>query len=112
MLHIVMEFADGGDLSGRIKAQNGRLFPESTVVSWFVQICLAVKHIHDRKIIHRSALCSAPHRAQRRRRGRSAAGHVDPPLTRALFCSVLMVCSALHCDCAPARCPDPLRPLQ
>lgn len=62
MLHIVMEFADGGDLSGRIKAQNGRMFPESTVLSWFVQICLAVKHIHDRKIIHRSA--RAAQRAQ------------------------------------------------
>jgi len=53
MLYIIMEYADGGDLDGRIKAQNGRLFPESTILEWFVQICLAVKHIHDRKIIHR-----------------------------------------------------------
>jgi len=53
MLYIVMEYADGGDLDSRINAQNGRLFPEALVLEWFVQICLAVKHIHDRKIIHR-----------------------------------------------------------
>ena len=29
----------------------GRLFPETLVLEWFVQICLAVKHIHDRKIM-------------------------------------------------------------
>ena len=23
------------------------------VLDWFVQICLAIKHIHDRKILHR-----------------------------------------------------------
>jgi NIMA (never in mitosis gene a)-related kinase len=53
MLYIIMEYADGGDLDGRIKAQHGRPFNESLVLEWFVQICLAVKHIHDRKIIHR-----------------------------------------------------------
>ena len=26
---------------------------EETILSWFTQICLALKHIHDRKILHR-----------------------------------------------------------
>ena len=48
-----MEYADGGDLSMKIKAQNGILFPEDKILDWFTQVCLAIKHIHDRKILHR-----------------------------------------------------------
>lgn len=29
-----------------------RLIPLQ-ILDWFVQICLAIKHIHDRKILHR-----------------------------------------------------------
>lgn len=28
-------------------------FSEDLVLSWFTQICLALKHCHDRKILHR-----------------------------------------------------------
>jgi len=28
-------------------------FSENTILDWFVQISLAIKHIHDRKILHR-----------------------------------------------------------
>ena len=52
-LNIVMDYADGGDLQVRIKAQKGKYFPESQILDWFTQICLAIKHIHDRKILHR-----------------------------------------------------------
>eukprot|EP00281_Chroomonas_sp_CCMP1168_P021961 CAMPEP_0206228468 /NCGR_PEP_ID=MMETSP0047_2-20121206/9185_1 /ASSEMBLY_ACC=CAM_ASM_000192 /TAXON_ID=195065 /ORGANISM="Chroomonas mesostigmatica_cf, Strain CCMP1168" /LENGTH=562 /DNA_ID=CAMNT_0053651713 /DNA_START=117 /DNA_END=1801 /DNA_ORIENTATION=+ len=52
-LCIVMAFAEGGDLTGRIKAQGGRPFTEDVILDWFVQICLAMKHVHDRKILHR-----------------------------------------------------------
>ena len=48
-----MDYADGGDLSMKIKEQNGKFFPENKVLDWFTQICLAIKHIHDRKILHR-----------------------------------------------------------
>ena len=54
-LCIVMEYADGGDLYsrlGRLKA-NKESVPEAVVLDWFVQICLAMKYIHDRKILHR-----------------------------------------------------------
>ena len=64
-LCIVMDFADGtlfwcliilfigGDLQNRIKEQRGRPFSEAQVLEWFTQICLGLKHIHDRKILHR-----------------------------------------------------------
>ncbi len=52
-LCIVMEYADGGDLKSKIADQKGKYFEESQILDWFTQICLAIKHIHDRKIIHR-----------------------------------------------------------
>ena len=52
-LNIVTEYADGGDLSEKIKEQKNKSFPESQILDYFTQICLALKHIHDKKIIHR-----------------------------------------------------------
>ncbi|XP_076770002.1 serine/threonine-protein kinase Nek3 isoform X2 [Arvicanthis niloticus] len=52
-LYIVMEYCDGGDLMQRIKQQKGKLFPEDTILNWFIQICLGVNHIHKRRVLHR-----------------------------------------------------------
>ncbi|XP_044222543.1 serine/threonine-protein kinase Nek5-like isoform X2 [Thunnus albacares] len=52
-LHIVMEYCDGGDLMKKINMQKGVAFTEEQIVDWFIQICLGLKHIHDRKILHR-----------------------------------------------------------
>ncbi|KAM6220308.1 LOW QUALITY PROTEIN: serine/threonine-protein kinase Nek1 [Rhynchocyon petersi] len=52
-LYIVMDYCEGGDLFKRINAQKGNLFQEDQILDWFVQICLALKHVHDRKILHR-----------------------------------------------------------
>ncbi|XP_062293112.1 serine/threonine-protein kinase Nek1-like, partial [Scomber scombrus] len=52
-LYIVMDYCEGGDLSKKIKSQEGKLLSEEQILDWFVQICLALKHIHDRNIIHR-----------------------------------------------------------
>ena len=52
-LNIVTEYADGGDLSEKIKSQNNKPFTESEILDYFTQICLALKHIHEKKIIHR-----------------------------------------------------------
>ena len=60
-LCIVMDFCDDGDLQSKIKAQaktknsSGRTqyFSEDQVLDWFTQICLAIKHTHDKKILHR-----------------------------------------------------------
>ncbi|KAJ9440304.1 putative serine/threonine-protein kinase A [Diplonema papillatum] len=60
MLWIVMEYADGGDLGMRIKDQrkkateNGPVyFDETLIMMWFLQICMALKHLHDNHILHR-----------------------------------------------------------
>lgn len=54
-LHIVMEFADGGDLENFVKRRktSKAFIPQDQVLHLFVQISLAIKHIHDRKILHR-----------------------------------------------------------
>ncbi len=56
-LFIVMEYADGGDLDRYVKSQRGRYIPEAMVLNLFVQISLALKHVHDRKILHRDLKC-------------------------------------------------------
>ncbi|XP_034968114.2 serine/threonine-protein kinase Nek1 isoform X1 [Zootoca vivipara] len=52
-LYIVMDYCEGGDLFKKINTQKGVLFSEDQIMDWFVQICLALKHVHDRKILHR-----------------------------------------------------------
>ncbi|RHY82048.1 hypothetical protein DYB35_013785, partial [Aphanomyces astaci] len=56
VLHIVMEYCDGGDLTARIKAlkaDDAALFPPTLVLDWFVQMALAIKYLHQRHILHR-----------------------------------------------------------
>ncbi|KAL4505404.1 hypothetical protein ABPG72_002466 [Tetrahymena utriculariae] len=55
MIQIVMEYAEGGDLHQKIQRQKniGKLFSEEKVLDWFIQICLALEHLHTKKIIHR-----------------------------------------------------------
>ena len=48
-----MDYADGGDIKKRIAEQNETHFNESQILDWFVQIALAIKHVHDRKVLHR-----------------------------------------------------------
>jgi NIMA (never in mitosis gene a)-related kinase len=50
-----MDFADGGDLYAKIAQRKklGKLFPEEQVINWFLQMALALKHIHSRRILHR-----------------------------------------------------------
>lgn len=52
-LYILMDYCDGGDLHSRIEGQRGILFSEDQIIDWFVQITLALKHVHDRKVLHR-----------------------------------------------------------
>lgn len=54
---IVMDYADGGDLQQAMKNQRGRYFPERQILDWFTQLCLGLKHVHDRKILHRDIKC-------------------------------------------------------
>eukprot|EP01066_Platyproteum_vivax_P012639 Platyproteum_vivax@DN5737_c0_g1_i1.p1 len=52
-LCIVMDYADGGDLHKMIKNQGEELLPEDKILLMFAQICLALKHVHERKVLHR-----------------------------------------------------------
>lgn len=52
-LCIVMEYADGGDLSSRIKKNYGVNFRETQILDWFIQAVLSLHYVHRRKILHR-----------------------------------------------------------
>jgi hypothetical protein len=45
--------ASSGDLYGLLQKRKSQQLPEDMVLDWFVQICLGLKHVHDRKILHR-----------------------------------------------------------
>ncbi|KAH8054647.1 serine/threonine kinase [Aureococcus anophagefferens] len=51
----VMQFCDGGDLSGQIKtaARNRKLFAESKILHWFVQMALGLHYMHAQRVLHR-----------------------------------------------------------
>lgn len=40
-------------MKSKIALQKDKYFEENNILDWFTQICLALKHIHDRKILHR-----------------------------------------------------------
>lgn len=48
-----------GDLNAIIKRRRGAPLPEATILGFFVQMALGLKHVHDRKILHRWALWGA-----------------------------------------------------
>ncbi|KAF8057149.1 VTC4 [Scenedesmus sp. PABB004] len=52
-INIVMEYCNGGDLSGLLKRRAGALLPEAEVMSLFVQICLALQYVHAAGVLHR-----------------------------------------------------------
>ncbi|CAM9361239.1 unnamed protein product, partial [Phaeothamnion confervicola] len=52
-LCIAMEYCDGGDLNGHIKAAKRRLFAESKVLHWFVQMALGLHYMHSQRVLHR-----------------------------------------------------------
>lgn len=45
-----------GDLHAALKKRKNMPMSESLILDWFVQICLGLKHVHDRKVLHRYAL--------------------------------------------------------
>lgn len=54
-LCIVMDYADGGDLTAKIEEYKakGELIPEAQVLRWMAQGILALKYLHDKHVLHR-----------------------------------------------------------
>ena len=54
-IHIIMEYAEGGSLSERIKDQSakGTHFDPDLLIDWVAQITLAMMTMHSKKILHR-----------------------------------------------------------
>lgn len=54
-LFIVMDYAEGGDLAGRIRdaRDHGERFSEDQILDWFVQISSALAYVHGKSIMHR-----------------------------------------------------------
>mmetsp|Transcript_18175 Transcript_18175/g.58776 ORF Transcript_18175/g.58776 Transcript_18175/m.58776 type:complete len:303 (+) Transcript_18175:237-1145(+) len=55
---IVTQFCDGGDLLSQLQKSNGKLFPEDQILSWFVQVAMAIAYIHEHKVLHRDVKSS------------------------------------------------------
>ena len=56
--YIVMEYANDGDLSSKIKTQKNKIigekyFSEEKIMQYFYQICRGLQYIHSKNIIHR-----------------------------------------------------------
>ena len=54
-LCMVLEYCEGGDLSSRIARarEDDEPFSEEQVLAWFVQLALALHHVHWRGLLHR-----------------------------------------------------------
>ncbi|KAL4593185.1 serine/threonine-protein kinase Nek1-like, partial [Arapaima gigas] len=49
-----MESGECGDLAEKINVQKRKKkpFSEDQILDWFVQICSALKHVHDMDVVH------------------------------------------------------------
>jgi serine/threonine protein kinase len=54
-LHLITEYCPHGDLDGRVATQAKVKvhFNEDTILNWLTQLFAAVRHLHDRNILHR-----------------------------------------------------------
>eukprot|EP00892_Ulva_mutabilis_P004300 jgi/Ulvmu1/2241/UM013_0088.1 len=52
-LCIVMDYCSEGDLHVALQERRGAALTEAAILDYFVQICLALKHLHDKHILHR-----------------------------------------------------------
>ena len=54
-LNIIMEYCDGGDLSNYLNnhKKSGKYMNEDKIWKFFIQICIGLMYIHNKKILHR-----------------------------------------------------------
>lgn len=53
VLNIIMEYCEGGDLSQYIKNHMGKPLNEMKIWKFFIQMCIGLRYIHNKKILHR-----------------------------------------------------------
>ncbi|XP_034146436.1 serine/threonine-protein kinase nekl-2-like isoform X2 [Esox lucius] len=53
--YVVMDLCEGGDLSQKIRERRktGTPFSEEQIMDWLVEICMALKCVHDKNLLHR-----------------------------------------------------------
>ena len=54
-LNLILEYADGGDLQSKIKERKNmkNYFKENTIWTFFIQMLIGLKNLHDHNIMHR-----------------------------------------------------------
>ncbi|NWR66973.1 NEK11 kinase, partial [Bucorvus abyssinicus] len=52
---IITEYCEGGDLDFKIREykESGKIFAQSQIIDWFIQLLLGVNYMHERRILHR-----------------------------------------------------------
>ncbi|TRZ10598.1 hypothetical protein HGM15179_016505, partial [Zosterops borbonicus] len=52
---IITEYCEGGDLDFKIQEykDSGKMFTQTQVIDWFIQLLLGVNYMHERRILHR-----------------------------------------------------------
>uniref|UniRef100_A0A3P8XUJ9 Protein kinase domain-containing protein n=1 Tax=Esox lucius TaxID=8010 RepID=A0A3P8XUJ9_ESOLU len=53
--YVVLDHCEGGDLSQKIRdrKETGIPFSEEQIMDWLVEICMAIKCVHDKGLLHR-----------------------------------------------------------
>lgn len=52
-INIIMEYCENGDIGKYLKKQMNRPMPEDKIWKFFIEMCLGLRYLHDKKILHR-----------------------------------------------------------